>query len=323
MVPAPDPPENRCGAMQTLIVVILPVFLVIGFGYGSRRLLGAKDSLVDGLMSYAQGFAFPVLLFRGVSQLHLGETFDPPMLAAFYIGVTAGFVAGLLGARYLFNRPWPDAIAISFATAFSNGGVLGLPITERAFGTDALAYNFAIIAFHAPFVYMLTITAMEIARADGRNPAATMFSVLKSMSRNPMVIGIGLGAVVNLAGVPLPGPVLSAVDMVSASAIPTALFALGGVLAAYRPEGDLRLVAYIVAVSLVLHPAIVFGLGALFGIGVGETRSAVLMAAMAPGMNAYVFANMYGVAKRVNATAVLAGTVVSILTIWLWLSVLP
>lgn len=309
--------------MQTLIVVILPVFLVIGFGYGSRRLLGAKENLFEGLMSYAQGFAFPVLLFRGVSQLHLGETFDPPMLAAFYIGVTAGFFAGLFGARYLFNRPWPDAIVISFATAFSNGGILGLPITERAFGPDAIAYNFAIIAFHAPFVYMLTITAMEISRAAGRSIWATILSVLRSMSRNPMVIGISLGALVNLSGLPLPGPVTSAVDMVTASAIPAALFALGGVLAAYKPEGDLRLVAFIVAVSLVLHPGIVFGLGALFDIGVGQIRSAVLMAAMAPGVNAYVFANMYGVAKRVSATAVLGGTVVSILTIWLWLSVLP
>ncbi len=309
--------------MQTLIVVILPVFLVIGFGYGSSRLLGAKDNLFEGLMSYAQGFAFPVLLFRGVSRLHLGETFDPPMLAAFYIGVTVGFLAGLFGARYLFKREWPDSIAISFATAFSNGGILGLPITERAFGPDALAYNFAIIAFHAPFVYIITTTAMEIARAEGRSAATTMLSVLRSMSRNPMILGISLGALTNLSGLPIPGPVASAVDMVAASAIPAALFALGGVLAAYKPEGDLRLVAYIVAVSLVLHPAIVFGLGALFGIGVGPTRSAVLMAAMAPGINAYVFASMYGVAKRVSATAVLAGTVVSILTIWLWLSVLP
>ena len=309
--------------MQTLIVVILPVFLVIGFGYGARRGLGARESLFEGLMAYAQGFAFPVLLFRGVSQLHLGETFDPPMLAAFYIGVSAGFLAGLLGARFLFHRPWPDSIAIAFATAFSNGGILGLPITERAYGTEALVYNYAIIAFHAPFVYMLGVTAMEIARAEGRSAGATMLSVLRSMSRNPMVIGIGLGAAVNLTGLPLPGAVVSAVDMVTASAIPTALFALGGVLAAYRPEGDLRLVAYIVAVSLVLHPAIVFGLAQLFDIGIGQTRSAVLMAAMAPGVNAYVFANMYGVAKRVNATAVLAATVVSILTIWLWLSVLP
>jgi len=309
--------------MQTLIVVILPVFLVIGFGYGSNRLLGAKDTLFEGLMSYAQGFAFPVLLFRGVSGLHLADTFAPPMLAAFYIGVTAGFLAGLIGARVLFKRPWPDSIAISFATAFSNGGVLGLPITARAYGDDAIGYNFAIIAFHAPFVYIITTTAMEIVRAEGRSTGATVFSVLRSMSHNPMIIGIALGALANLSGLTLPGPVSSAVDMVAASAIPTALFALGGVLAAYKPEGDLRLVGFIVAVSLVMHPAIVFGLGTLFDLGTGQLRSAVLMAAMAPGINAYVFASMYGVAKRTSATAVLAGTLISILTIWIWLAVLP
>ncbi len=309
--------------MQTLIVVILPVFLVIGFGAAANKLLGAKAEMFEALMKYSQGFALPVFLFRGVSRLQLGDTFDPPMLAAFYIGVTAGFLAGLLGARYLFNRPWEDSIAISFATAFSNGGILGLPITERAFGHDTIGCNFAIIAFHAPFVFILTVTAMEIARAGGRGAGATLLSVLRSMAKNPFLIGITLGALTNLSGLTIPGPVASAVDMIAGSAIPAALFALGGVLAAYKPEGDLRLVGFIVAVSLVLHPGIVFVLAGLFDIGLGQTRSAVLMAAMAPGINAYVFANMYGTAKRVTATSVLVGTILSILTIWVWLAVLP
>ena len=309
--------------MQALIDVILPVFLVIAFGYLARRLLGARDDLFEGLMGFAQGFAFPVLLFRGISRLDLAQSFDPAMLGAFYTGVTAGFFAGLFGARYLFGRPWSDSVAIAFAAAFSNGGILGLPITERAYGHEALSNNFAIIAFHAPFVYMISVTAMEIVRADGRGVAETMLSVARSMSRNPMVLGIVLGALANVSQVPIPGPVSQAVDMVSASAIPAALFALGGILAQYRPEGDMKIVTYVTAISLVMHPAIVFGLAHVFQLGVGQTRSAVLMAAMAPGVNAYVFANMYGVAKRVSATAVLTATVLSIGTIWVWLAVLP
>ena len=46
-------------------------------------------------------------------------------------------------------------------------------------------------------------------------------------------------------------------------------------------------------------------------------------AAMAPGVNAYLFAHMYGVAKRVNASAVLIATALSILTTWAWLTILP
>jgi len=308
--------------MSALLEVILPVFLVIGFGYGARALLKTPDILFEGAMGFAQAFAFPVLLFRGISQLDLGQTFDPFMLTAFYTGVVAGFFAGLFGARFLFGRAWPDSVAVAFATAFSNGGLLGLPITERAYGVEALSYNFAIIAFHAPFVYLLATTAMEIVRADGRSVVATVASVVRAMAKNPMLIGIVLGALWNVGGLVMPSPMASAVDLVAGAAIPTALFGLGGILAAYRPEGDLRLVAWIAAVSLLMHPALTYGLGHAFSLSDGAIRSSVLMAAMAPGVNAYVFASLYGVAKRVAATAVLIGTAASLITAWGWLAVL-
>jgi predicted permease len=44
---------------------------------------------------------------------------------------------------------------------------------------------------------------------------------------------------------------------------------------------------------------------------------------MAPGVNAYVFANMYGVARRVIASSVLISTAVSVLSVWMWLAILP
>ena len=59
------------------------------------------------------------------------------------------------------------------------------------------------------------------------------------------------------------------------------------------------------------------------GIDTGQLRGAVVTAAMAPGINTYVFANMYGVAKRVAASAVLVGTALSVLTASFWLYILP
>jgi malonate transporter len=49
----------------------------------------------------------------------------------------------------------------------------------------------------------------------------------------------------------------------------------------------------------------------------------VLTGAMAPGVNGYMFANMYGVAKRVAASTVLVGTAISVLTLPVWLYLLP
>jgi predicted permease len=309
--------------MQALIEVILPVFLVIGFGYVAVWRGWFSDSAADGLMQFTQAFAIPCLLFRSISTLDLGQEFDLRLLAAFYLGAIAGFAVALFGARYLLGRPWPDSVAIGFCGLFSNSVLLGLPITERAYGADALAGNFAIIALHAPFGYALGITTMEIVRAGGSSARGVARRIATGMLRNPLVIGILLGLAVNLSGLALPRVATEAIDMMVRAALPAALFALGGVLMRYRPEGDMRAILMVCAVSLVLHPAVTWAIGTRLALGDAALRSAVLTAAMAPGINVYVFANMYGVARRVAASSVLIATALTALTAWGWLAVLP
>ena len=309
--------------LQTLFEVTLPVFLVIGFGYAAVRLDLFGDQAVDGLMKFTQQFAIPCLLFRAISTLDLGQVFEWSLLLSFYSGATIGFLAGLLGARYIFGRAWPDCVAIGFCCLFSNSVLLGLPITERAYGAEALAPNYAIIALHSPYCYALGITAMEIARNAGGGTVATVRNIINAMFRNALVIGIALGFAVNLGGIATPDVAAQALDLMSRAALPAALFGLGGVLVRYRPEGDKRIVLYVCAIALVLHPLVTWTIGNSIGLGTGPLRSAILTAAMAPGVNAYVFANMYGVGKRVAASSVLFATVLSVLTVSVWLMILP
>jgi malonate transporter and related proteins len=141
--------------------------------------------------------------------------------------------------------------------------------------------------------------------------------------RNALVIGIALGFAVNLSGLPIPGVVNDALDLLIRAALPAALFGLGGVLVRYRIGGDLRIIGLVCLVSLVLHPAIVWTLGQAAGLSTPALRSAVMTAAMPPGVNTYIFAAMYGVAMRVAASSVLIATALSVVTAWLWLGVLP
>ncbi|SMX43367.1 AEC family transporter [Maliponia aquimaris] len=311
--------------MQALIDVILPVFLVIGAGYLAAWRGWFPDSAVDGLMVFTQNFAIPCLLFRALWTLDIGPDFDPWLLVSFYTGSASGFAAGLLGARYLFKRDWEDSVAIGFCGLFANSVMIGLALTERAYGTDALKANYVIVALHSPFCYGIGITAMEIvrARAAGISNRALPAKVGRAMFRNALVIGIGLGFVANLMNLDLPGAMTDALDMMVRSALPAALFGMGGVLCRYKPQGDFRVIAWICAVSLILHPLVTWTLGKLTGLSVDAFRSAVLTAAMAPGINTYVFANMYGRARRVAASGVLIATALSVLTASVWLSLLP
>ena len=309
--------------MTALLDVILPVFLVIGFGYIAVWRGLFSDAGVDGLMKFTQSFAIPCLLFRAISTLDLGQNFDLALLGSFYAGALSGFLVGRMGARLFFGRGWDDSVAIGFCCLFSNSLLLGLPITERAYGLSALEANYAIIAIHSPFCYAVGITAMEIARNRGESVAALPGKVLKAMFNNALIVGITLGFVVNLGGIPLPSVFTDAVDLMIRAALPAALFGLGGVLYRYRPEGDMRTILFVVAVSLILHPVIVWGLARSNDLSDAALRSAIMTAAMAPGINSYVFANMYGTARRVAASSVLMGTGLSIFTVWVWLYLLP
>ncbi|MDT8856670.1 AEC family transporter [Paracoccaceae bacterium Fryx2] len=312
--------------MSALLDVILPVFLVIGFGYAMARVGLLGDSAVDGVMRFAQNFAVPCLLFRSIAQLDLSQAFELRLLLSFYIGAFISFGLGFLGSRLMFHRPVQDSVAIGFACLFSNTLLLGLPITERAYGPDALAGNYAIIALHSPLLYGFGITLMETVRSHGQGLSAPALAgqVLRAVFTQPMVLGISAGFAVNLSGLALPGSLAAAVDMMARAAIPAALFGLGGVLTRYRPEGDSRTILMICALALLVHPAITWGLGRFaFGLDAAGLRSAVITAAMAPGVNAYLFADMYGVGRRVVASSVLLATAATLVTAWCWLQILP
>ncbi|SFB15740.1 hypothetical protein SAMN05421688_3289 [Poseidonocella pacifica] len=309
--------------MQALIEVILPVFLLIGFGYVTAWKGLFTDNSVQGLMSFTQQFAIPCLLFRAISRLDLTQHFDLRLLGAFYLAALICFFAGLFGARIFFKRDWEDCVAIGFCALFSNSLLLGVPITERAFGTDALAGNYAIIAIHSPFGYALGITAMEIARAKRSGTTGALLpKVLSAMFRNALIIGVMAGLIVNLAGIPIHVTINDAVDLMARSALPAALFGLGGVLVRYKPEGDFRTIAMVCAISLLVHPGLVWVFSKAASLPTEAFRSAIITSAMAPGINAFVFANMYGRAKRVAASSVLIATAVSLLSVTFWLTML-
>lgn len=309
--------------MSALLDVIIPVFLIIGFGYCTVWTKLFSTDTIDGLMKFTQNFAIPVLLFDAIAKVDLINVFNVNLFFSFYLGATIGFLLGFFGSYYLFNRPLEDSVVIGFCCLFSNTVMLGLPITERAYGEDALRHNFAIVSIHAPFCYFLGITVMELVKSSEKDLTKNIVTILKAMFSNALVVGIMLGFIVNIFEIKLAQSIQASIDMITAVALPAALFGMGGVLYQYRPQGDIGPIIMVCAISLIIHPTFVWFAGRNFELTDTQLRSAVITAAMAPGINTYVFAHIYGKAKRVASTGVLLSTAFSIGTIWVWLSLLP
>lgn len=309
--------------MISVLLTVIPVFLVLGAGYASVRLGWLKAEMSEYLNAYAVRLAVPMLLFRAMYGLDFSTAFYPPMLAGFYAGALAAFVAGIVLARKVWKRRPGEAVAVGFCAMFSNTVLLGVPIISRAYGEDVLTPAFGIISLHAPCLYAVGMLTMELSRRDGRPLSQALAAAARSILANPLMIGVVCGAALNFAGRPLPEFATAAVEMIADSAIPVALVGMGAALTRYAVRAEVAESLVVSLLSLIAHPLIALVLTHhVMDLPHEYVRAAVLIAAMPPGMNVYIFALMYDRAVALSASAVLIATTLSIATISAWLLVL-
>ena len=309
--------------MLNIFITVLPVFLIIGAGYAVmwRRLI-TKD-VIDALAQFAQKFAIPCLLFLAVAELDLKAYFNIPLFASYYIPASLIFIIGGFTGYLLFNRTPAQAVAVGFTVLFSNMVLLGFTIMERAYGVDALSTNYALASVHVLFCYIIGITCMETLRANGHGVILIIGSVFKAIFQNTLALGLILGFTFNFSGIILPETLSVVLEMMARSALPVALFALGGALYRYKLSSNLPEVGAVAIIKLFIFPTLVYIMGTyVFELEASVRNSAVLIAAMPPGINTYIFASMYNRAQKTAATSIVICTGLSIFTITAWLAFL-
>ena len=282
--------------IQTIATIIIPVFIIIALGYSATLFKFLEISEIQILTKFAQNIALPCLLFINLYKLDLNSVFSLNLLLTFYLSASISFVIGILIGYYFFLKNLANSIPIGFCCLFSNSLLLGLPITELALGTEALESNFIIVAFHAPFCYLLGISAMEISINGNKNLLIACKKILKSILSNALTVGIILGFLFNVSHIPIPYFLTDALNLLAKAGIPIALFALGGILTQYKEKliNSLPQSIMIACISLFIQPLLTVYFGKnIFTISEEELKSAVITAAMAPGVNAFIFSNMY------------------------------
>jgi malonate transporter and related proteins len=311
------------GTALTLLGIVAPVFLVVAAGYSAVRSRFLPDGVIDPLVTVTVSVLMPSLLFLAMLRVDLGQAVDWRAVVAFFGAITAAFLVGMALSRLGWRRSPGESVSVGFSAFFGNVVMLGIPITERAYGGAVSAAFFGLIAFHGTYNYFVGFVAMELIRRDGQSALAGVSRAFVTTLRNPLMIGLLGGIAVNLAGLPVPEVMLDALGLLAAAGIPLALFSLGGVLTRYRLRDEVAEALMVSAVSLLALPALTWVLVAwVFALPVEFVRAAVIMAAMPPGLNGYIFASLYDRAVGTAANAVLIGTIFSVGTITLWLALL-
>lgn len=246
------------------------------------------------------------------------------MLSGFYIGGITSFIISATLARKIWKRTLTESVSVGFAALFSNGVLMGLPIIERAYGANALPPVFAIISLHVAIMYSIGMIAMEFAQNNGQTASKAFIRAFKSILANPLMWGAFFGTLLNLLNISIIEPIEAALKMIASAGIPAALIAMGAALTKYKIKAEIGESLMVASLSLLLQPTIALLVSYyMFDLPPHLVRAAVIVGAMPPGMNIYIFATMYKKAENLAASALLISTILSIFTISFWLWLLP
>jgi len=161
---------------------------------------------------------------------------------------------------------------------------------------------------------------MEFSKQDGRPLGETLKAAFSAVIANPLMIAILAGVAVNISGFEIFAPLERAIDMIRVTAIPVSLVGIGIVLTRYKISSEFTETLMVSTLSLILHPLIAFILSYyVFELDLFYVQVAVTMAAMPPGMNVYIFANLYQRALGLSASVLVIANILSVFTITGWL----
>lgn len=299
---------------MVVVNALMPVFglILLGWFLGARRIIPTEGHKTLGIITFK--LFMPVLLFSGLARANLLDALSPLLLMRYYIPAFVVFIAVNLWMHRRLGRP----SSMGLAASYSNNVLVGIPVITVMLGVESLVYLFAILVFHS--LLLFTLQSVYNAFWGNRGEKINWLGLLSSLA-NPLIIGLFLGALVNLSGLAIPGPLWRIVEMLAAAALPTALLMLGMNLASYRLylSGTM---AMLTTAKLVVFPLLALGMGWLLpGLTADARTVLVLMAACPTGINVLAFA-MGQEDTRILGSVIFLSTVMAAVTLPVWLMIL-
>lgn len=309
--------------MLAIINVILPIFALMGLGYGAVRFRLFPADGIKSLIAFVNNFATPCLLFHSLVTSDFSTAFNLAIIGPFYLGALICLVIGIVIAIKVFgNRPG-EAVSVGFSGTFTNTVLVGLPIMSRAYGPESLPVTLSIIGLHGAILLTIGMITMELMRRDGAPLGRTLLTAGRRVGSNPLIWGIAAGMIGYFAGLQLVEPVEAFLVMMSSAVVPAALFGIGGALNEFKLSDNWKQALVASLIKLIVHPAIAYVLMIwVLHVPMDIARYGILLAAMPAGVNVYIFATYYNRGVSVAANTILIATVASAATISAWLLIL-
>ena len=298
--------------MLAIFLKTLPFFALIGLGWAAARTRIFPPEGAAWLTRFVFYFALSAMLFRFAATLDINEIWDPAFAAAYLTGSLILWAIGMAIGRAR-NLGLAEAAMEAHCYVIGNTGFLGVPMLIVLLG-EAAAGPVLLILIIDLVVFSTLITVIVTGTRQGRIRLATLWVLLRGLLANPMIVSMLAGLGWSALSLPLPGPALEFLAILSAAATPGALFAIGASLVGRRAERPV-IALWLSFAKLVLHPAAVAGACYVFGVAPFAAGVMIAAAALPVAGNVFMLAEYFGIAVQRVSSAILISTAASVATI--------
>lgn len=298
---------------------IMPIFLVMAAGYLCRSVGWLDEEADRSLMKVVVNLLYPAFIFSyilGNDALRQAENlFVPPLIG--FACTLAGFGIAMLVAKRLQIGNQKECRTFAFTTGLPNYGYFPVPIIALLFDRETtgvlLVHNVGVE------IAMWSLGVGFILSANDPKPAWKR--VL-----SPPVISILIAVPLNLLRIEEYAPAFTfqAINLLGVCAIPFGLMLIGATFADLSKDTKLlqrlKIPAYSISIRMLLLPIAFLAIAFYLPLSLELKRVIMVQAAMPCAVFPIVLARHFNGSPDIALRVVLSTTIVSLITIPLWLS---
>lgn len=299
----------------------LPLFILILLGFLAVKLGRWQKTVTDSLTKFTFYIAFPIMLFQIMSHFSEQSEIDIKLLLVFFGGSFIVFAIGCLIASKIFKLNGSQSTLFAMGGIYTNTVFVGIPIIKMLLGDQAIPIVAIIVIFNALILWTLATVSIEFVQM-GKLSGRSFIKALKNVSKNPIIIGIFTGIVVNYIRLPIPNFINQSTKMVSDMTAPLSLIVLGMGLAEYKIRDQLLITGSICLLKLAILPIVTYIVGKILGLPTLELQVVVLLSSVSIAINCYMMARQFEVLQGPIASSLLISTALSSVTTPLILSIM-
>ncbi|MCK4303058.1 MAG: AEC family transporter [Candidatus Eisenbacteria sp.] len=305
---------------MNVLNIMLPVFLVIGLGYGLRLLGFIREDTNAWLSRLVFYVAAPLLLFYSTAQNSFDWGTGIPMLLA--IGGMTVLVTVVVYAGSARLTPARRGVLTQGALR-SNIVFVGLPVVLYAYGEPALGPASILIGFMVVVDNLLAVLVLTLPHQQHsvRDPNLWVNTALR-IAKNPLIWGCGGGFLYSLLGIGLPVSIDRSLALIGRTAAPLGLLCVGASLEFRKLRSDIPGTAVAAIIKLILYPALIFGTLRKLGLEGIDLGVPVMIMACPTAVVSYIMAREMQGDPQLGAAIVIGTTVASMITLLAWLTFL-